>query len=225
MAISSVSAHEFSLYTNEMRVLAALPDSVVVTASPVALARAHNAAEAECLAEVLYYEARGEGIDGEKAVAEVVLQRTVNRDYPETVCGVAYDGVQPDRHDCQFSFACDGSLRKPKDRAAWQRMRTLADKIMTGEVRLPGATGRAIAYHNVDVAPAWADSMLKTVQIGKHVFYKHDPRVQAQPTIAAAQPIESISGFFTGAAGTAMPPPSEEVQSQIQIAGAVGNGT
>jgi hypothetical protein len=221
LAISSVSAHEFHLYTNELTARAALPDSVTVTASPVALARAHKAAESECLAEVLYYEARGEGMDGEKAVAEVVLQRTQSRDYPETVCGVVYDGVQPDRHDCQFSFACDGSLRKPKDRAAWVRMQALAEKIMTGEVRLSGLTGRAIAYHSVEVAPAWADAMLKTAQIGNHVFYKRDPLGQARLTVAA-QPIESITGLFTTEIGASIS--SEEVQPQVQVAGAVGNG-
>src|ERR1700704_6067388 len=105
LAVSSVSAHEFNLYTNELQARAALPDFVAVTASPVSAARARDAAESECLAEVLYYEARGEGIEGEKAVAEVVLQRTRNRDYPETVCGVVHDGVQQGRLDCQFSFA------------------------------------------------------------------------------------------------------------------------
>ncbi|HXJ03088.1 MAG TPA: cell wall hydrolase [Micropepsaceae bacterium] len=206
--------------------LATLPDSITVTSSPVALAKAHNAAESECLAEVLYYEARGEGMDGEKAVAEVVLQRTQNPDYPETVCGVVYDGVQPDRHDCQFSFACDGSLRKPKDRVAWQHMQVLAEKIMTGEVRLSGLTRRAIAYHSVDVTPAWADTMQKTAQIGNHVFYKRETLAQAKATDVPATPIESLSGFFTEAVGmSAVVRPSEEVQPQVQIAGAVGNGT
>ncbi|HEY4265136.1 MAG TPA: cell wall hydrolase [Micropepsaceae bacterium] len=212
LAVSSVSAHEFNLYTYELEARAALPDYVAVTQSPVALARAYAAAESDCLAQVLYYEARGEGLDGEKAVAEVVLQRTVNRDYPETVCGVAYDGVQPDRRDCQFSFACDGSLRKPKDAVAWTRIRQLADKIMTGAIRLSGATGHAIAYHSVDVAPAWADSMLKTATIGNHVFYKRDPMAQMRLAQAVAKPIESLSGMFTPAMTTGPAVPSEEVQ-------------
>src|SRR5882762_2861847 len=157
VAVSGASAREFVLYTDEIRARAALPDSVFVTSSPVALAQMETAAQAECLAEVMYYEARGEGIEGEKAVAEVVLQRTRDRDYPQTVCGVVYDGVQPDRRDCQFSFACDGSLLRPKERATWARARVLAEKIMTGETWLSNATGHAIAYHSVDVAPGWAD--------------------------------------------------------------------
>jgi hypothetical protein len=225
MAVSGVSAHEFNLYTNELNARAALPDFVEVTASPVGLARAHNAVESECLAEVLYYEARGEGIDGQKAVAEVVLQRTVNRDYPETVCGVVYDGVQRDRHDCQFSFACDGSMRKPKNQVVWSRVRVLAQKIMLGTIRLAGATGHAIAYHSVDVTPAWADAMLKTAQIGNHVFYRRQTVAQAKlvrmdgvfqqpPPAETSSPLSPVQALF----------PSEEIQSEIQIPGAVGDG-
>jgi spore germination cell wall hydrolase CwlJ-like protein len=226
MAISSVSAHEFNLYTNDLQLLAMLPDSITVTSSPVALAKARNAAESECLAEVLYYEARGEGIDGEKAVAEVVLQRTQNPDYPETVCGVVYDGAQPDRHDCQFSFACDGSLRKPKDLAAWDRMQALAEKIMSGTIRLSGATGRATAYHSVDVTPGWADTMIRTVQIGNHVFYKRNPLAPARGVQVAASPIESLSGLFASPVpGLSAAVASEKIQPQIQTADAVGDGS
>ena len=71
LAVTSVSANEFNLYTNELQARAALPDFVAVTGSPVAVARARDAAESRCLAEVLYYEARGEGLEGQKAVAEV----------------------------------------------------------------------------------------------------------------------------------------------------------
>jgi hypothetical protein len=227
IAVSSASAREFILYTDELRARAAVPDSVIVTRSPLALAQLASAAQAECLAEAMYYEARGEGIEGEKAVAEVVLQRTRDRDYPSTVCGVTYDGVQPDRRDCQFSFACDGTLRRPKDRYAWQRVRVLAENILTGMVRLSGQTGHAVAYHSVDVTPFWAQTMLKTAQIGNHVFYKRDPLAQArllrvQEDVGAQQeasvlvPTSVVTpGRLTG---------SEEIQSQIQTAGAVGDG-
>src|SRR4051812_29063836 len=93
VAVGGASARQFILYTDELRARASFPDSVFVTSSLMALAQMRTAAEAECLAEVMYYEARGEGIEGEKAVAEVVLQRTRDRDYPSTVCGVTYDGV------------------------------------------------------------------------------------------------------------------------------------
>jgi spore germination cell wall hydrolase CwlJ-like protein len=227
VSLGGVSAREYYLYTDESRARAALPGFVEVTVSPVALAKAHRAAESECLAEVLYYEARGEGIEGETAVAEVVLQRTRDANYPDTVCGVVYDGVQPDRLDCQFSFACDGSSRKRKDRAAWVRMRGLAEKILTGAVRLSGATGRATAYHNVDVAPVWAETMLKTAEIGNHVFYKRDPLAQQR----LAQ--EQMDKVQVSPDDISMPPPlitvesivpSEEVEPEIEATGAVGNG-
>jgi hypothetical protein len=219
VAVSGASAREFVLYTDELRARAALPDSVFITTSPLAMAQKQTAAQAECLAEVMYYEARGEGIEGEKAVAEVVLQRTRTSDYPSTVCGVAYDGVQPDRRDCQFSFACDGTLRRPKDAYAWRRVRQLAEKILTGMVRLSDQTGHAVAYHNVDVTPAWAQTMLKTAQIGNHVFYRRDPlaqlRLQAGVTnIYVPASIMKPGSLFR----------SEEIQSQIQAAGAVGDG-
>ena len=228
VAVSGASAREFVLYTDELHARAALPDSVVVTDSPVALAQMETAAQAECLAEVMYYEARGEGVEGEKAVAEVVLQRTHTSDYPSTVCGVVYDGVQADRRDCQFSFACDGTLRRPKERHAWQRVRQLAEKILIGAVRLSGQTGHAVAYHNVDVTPAWAQTMLRTAQIGNHVFYRRDPTAQARLQQAPGD-AEAQAGVTNVSVPTSVIKPgmllgSEEIQSQIQAVGAVGNG-
>jgi Cell Wall Hydrolase len=230
VAVSGASAREFVLYTDEMRARAALPDSVFVTSSPVALAQMETATQAACLAEVMYYEARGEGVEGEKAVAEVVLERTRTSDYPSTVCGVAYDGVQPDRRDCQFSFACDGTLRRPRDGYAWQRVRQLADRILIGAVRLSGRTGHAVAYHNVDVTPVWAQTMLKTTQIGNHVFYRRDPmaqlRVQQAQEDSEAHGQGSVTNVYvpTSAIQPGMLIRSEEIQSQIQTAGAVGDG-
>jgi hypothetical protein len=144
---------------------------------------------------------------------------------------VAYDGVQPDRRDCQFSFACDGTLRRPKDGYAWQRVRLLAEKILIGAVRLSGQTGHAVAYHNVDVTPFWAQTMLKTAQIGNHVFYRRDPLAQArlqqaQEEDAAAHGQAGVTNVYVPA--SVMKPGmlfgSEEIQSQIQAAGAVGDG-
>jgi hypothetical protein len=139
---------------------------------------------------------------------------------------VVYDGVQPERRDCQFSFACDGTLRRPRDAGAWRRVRVLAERIMTGDVKLSGITRYATAYHSVDVAPAWAESMVKTVQIGNHVFYKRDPFGQARLVQAIVKPIDSIAGFFSQASmmPVAAAAPSEEIQPQVQIPDAVGNG-
>ena len=162
------------------------PSAAQTVESPVELASARLAAESQCLAEAMYYEARGEGIDGQKAVAEVVLQRTRNRNYGNTVCLVVYEGIEPGRLDCQFSFACDGSRERPKEEPIWQATKLLAEKIMTGQSKLAGMTRQAVAYHSVDVTPYWSASMAKTVQIGNHVFYRFAPR-NAAPSTAVSR--------------------------------------
>jgi spore germination cell wall hydrolase CwlJ-like protein len=231
VSVTGVLAREYNLYTDrilqretEALALAAVPDSVVVTESPIVVAERLQAAQSECLAEALYYEARGEGTEGEKAVAEVVLQRTRDRNYPRTICGVVYDGVEANRRDCQFSFACDGAVLRPKDRYVWSQVRQLAEKIVTGAVKLAGETGHAIAYHSVDVAPAWAETMRKTVQIGNHIFYRRDrtaqlrlvraesetPQRQANSPLSASEPDESDD--------------SQEIEPEVQTSSAVGNG-
>jgi hypothetical protein len=200
VAVSGVLARELILYTDELQARASLPDRVAVTESPIAVANIEHAAQSECLAEAMYYEARGEGLAGEKAVAEVVLERTRNAKYPKTVCGVVYDGVQPDRRDCQFSFACDGTLRRPRDTTAWTRVQVLAEKILSGSVRLANLTGHAIAYHNIDVAPAWAETMLMTAQIGNHVFYRRDPNAPLRVAQAeSSQVLSTLPEHFLAA--------------------------
>jgi spore germination cell wall hydrolase CwlJ-like protein len=219
-AVSGVSAQEFNQYTYEQHLLKHLPASVEVTPSPLVSVRAQRAAEAECLAQVMYYEARGEGVQGQKAVAEVVLQRTKSRDYPETVCGVVYEGTQPGRRDCQFSFACDGTLRRPRDRGAWSRVRVLAERIMAGDVKLSGVTHNATAYHSIDIAPAWAEGMIKTAEIGNHVFYKRDPFAQARLVEAIVVPsIRTISGLFSQdtIAPLEVAVPSENIKPAVEI--------
>jgi spore germination cell wall hydrolase CwlJ-like protein len=140
----------------------------------------------------MYYEARGEGVDGQKAVAEVVLQRTRNRNYGNTVCSVVYEGIEPGRLDCQFSFACDGSRDRAKEAVIWQETKLLAEKIMTGQAKLAGLTGQAVAYHSVDVTPFWSSSMYRTAQIGNHVFYRFAPRNGATTTAVSAPPPQNV---------------------------------
>jgi spore germination cell wall hydrolase CwlJ-like protein len=152
-----------------------------VVEAPVELASARLSAESQCLAEAMYHEARGEGVDGQKAVAEVVLQRTRNRNFGNTVCEVVFEGIQPGRLDCQFSFACDGSRNRQKEDAIWRRTKLLAEKIMVGEVRLADRTQRAVFYHSTEVKPYWSARMLKTVQIGNHIFYRFAPRGSRAP--------------------------------------------
>lgn len=124
-----------------------------------------------CLAEAMYYEARGEGREGQEAIAEVVFHRMHTAGYPHTICGVVYQGVSTG-HGCQFSFACNGELEQPKSAGAWTRARTLAARIMAGAVHLEDMTEDAISFHAADVQPDWADHLERTIQIGNHVFYR-----------------------------------------------------
>jgi spore germination cell wall hydrolase CwlJ-like protein len=126
-------------------------------------------AKTECLADAMYYEARGEGEAGELAIAEVVYNRMHAGNYPHNICGVVFEGA----HDrtCQFSFTCNGEMLRPKEPGAWRRAERLALRIVTGNMELGDTTGGALSFHAVDVQPGWSD-MERTVQIGNHIFYR-----------------------------------------------------
>jgi spore germination cell wall hydrolase CwlJ-like protein len=126
-------------------------------------------AEHRCLAEVMYYEARGEGPDGQRAIAEVVFHRMRHGNYGHSICAVVYEGAT--HPGCQFSFACNGELAQPKEREPWRATQILAARILTGEVALADTTVGAISFHAVSVQPDWS-GMERTVQIGNHVFYR-----------------------------------------------------
>jgi len=133
-------------------------------------------AEHKCLSEVLYYEARGEGAGGQKAIAEVVFHRMNHGDYGHSICAVVYEGST--RSGCQFSFTCNGDMKRAKQPGAWREAEALAAKILTGQVNLKNATGGALNFHAASVSPDWADTMDKTTQIGNHVFYRNAPRTR-----------------------------------------------
>jgi N-acetylglucosaminyldiphosphoundecaprenol N-acetyl-beta-D-mannosaminyltransferase len=122
-----------------------------------------------CLAQAVYYEAASEGTDGGRAVAQVVLNRLRHPGYPSTICGVVYDGA--DRPTgCQFSFTCDGSMQRIPIPWLWGRSRKIAEQALTGQVF--GPIGHSTHYHADYVLPYWADSLDKTIQIGRHIFYR-----------------------------------------------------
>ena len=133
--------------------------------------------EHRCLAEVMYYEARGEGRDGQKAIAEVVFHRMNHGDYGHSICAVVYEGAG--HPGCQFSFTCNGALKKAKQPRAWYRAEALAARILTGEVPLQNATGGATSFHAVSVTPDWAETLERTTQIGNHVFYRGTIRMRS----------------------------------------------
>jgi spore germination cell wall hydrolase CwlJ-like protein len=131
-------------------------------------------AEYRCLAEVMYYEARGEGEEGEKAVAEVVFHRVSEAVHGPTICAVVYEGAR--KAVCQFSFACNGARAARKSPQAWREAEVLAARILTGQERLSDETSGATYYHATYVRPYWAPELIRTVQIGKHVFYRDPAR-------------------------------------------------
>ena len=122
-----------------------------------------------CLTQAVYYEAAGEGADGERAVAQVVLNRMHHPGYPASVCGVVYQGSERGS-GCQFTFTCDGSLLRSPVATLWNRARKIAEDALAGKVFAP--VGHATHYHADYVLPYWADSLDKTVQIGRHIFYR-----------------------------------------------------
>ena len=124
----------------------------------------------ECLAQAIYYEAGGEGMDGERAVAQVVLNRVRHMGFPPSICGTVYQGAER-ATGCQFTFTCDGSLLRTPLGPLWTRARRLArEALVSGYVF--GPVGHATHYHADYVIPYWADSLEKETKIGQHIFYR-----------------------------------------------------
>lgn len=122
-----------------------------------------------CLTEAIYFEARSESELGQRAVAQVVINRVKNPAYPDDVCGVVYQN-QSWRNGCQFTFACDKSKDVVTSRDAWAKAKQIAGEYATGQAWLDGI-GAATHYHASHVTPSWASLMDKTRQIDHHVFY------------------------------------------------------
>jgi hypothetical protein len=123
----------------------------------------------ECMTQAVYYEAASEGADGQRAVAQIILNRMRHPGYPSSVCGVIYQGSERPT-GCQFTFACDGSLARPPIQSLWKQAHQVAVQALSGKVFAP--VGHATHYHADYVLPYWADSLDKSVQIGRHIFYR-----------------------------------------------------
>ncbi|MBN9481255.1 MAG: cell wall hydrolase [Bordetella sp.] len=135
----------------------------------------------DCLTQAVYYEARGEGRDGMKAVAQVVLNRARHPAFPKTVCGVVYQGANRGS-GCQFSFTCNGAMRGTVNRSAWNRARDVATKALTGQVF--AAVGNATHFHTTAVSPSWRNSLVPVNQVGDHLFYRFGGRSGAGQAFA-----------------------------------------
>jgi spore germination cell wall hydrolase CwlJ-like protein len=124
----------------------------------------------DCLAQAVYYEARSESEDGQRAVAQVVLNRVRHPAWPNSVCGVVYQGAMRPGGGCQFTFTCDGSLLTRASGASWVQAQRIAIEALGG--RTYAAVGLSTHYHTNAVFPAWAPRLVKTATIGAHIFYQ-----------------------------------------------------
>jgi spore germination cell wall hydrolase CwlJ-like protein len=141
-----------------------------------AMPRATGDAEWQCLAEAIYFESRGEPLEGQVAVAEVVLNRVADRRFPGTVCGVTRQGAGSGK-GCQFSYACDGNSDAMKSALPRSRAEKLASMMLGGRART--FTDGATYFHTRSVRPGWAKRMVRTASIGHHHFYRAATRVAA----------------------------------------------
>jgi len=123
----------------------------------------------ECLTSAIYYEAAQESEAGQRAVAQVVLNRVRHPAFPASVCGVVYEGSTRST-GCQFTFTCDGSMTRAPVAPLWERARRVAAAALNGQVYAP--VGHATHYHANYVLPYWASSLVKTHVEGAHIFYR-----------------------------------------------------
>jgi len=124
----------------------------------------------DCLAQAIYYEARSESEDGQRAVAQVVINRVRHPAWPNSVCGVVYQGPMRAGGGCQFTFTCDGSLARLPAGIGWARARMIAADALAG--RSHAGVGLSTHYHTSAVSPSWAPRLVRTALIGAHNFYR-----------------------------------------------------
>jgi hypothetical protein len=155
---------------------------------------------AECLAQAIWYEAASESEAGQRAVAQVVLNRVAHPSWPSSVCGVVYQGSERST-GCQFTFTCDGSLARRPGGASWARAQQIAAEALNGSVYAP--VGLATHYHTLWVNPYWASSLDHIGTIGAHRFY----RTRGASGQAAAF-TAGYAGLEPLVSGRTTPPPS-----------------
>ncbi len=189
-----------------------------------ARAAASHGADANCLAQAVYYEARGESTSGQAAVAQVVLNRVRHPAFPKTVCGVVF---QRSAQGCQFSFACNGAMHGGIEPDAWRRAEQVAHRALSGAVMTD--VGQATQFQAARIG-GWANGLLKVAQIGEHVFFRFAGRQgsagmfhdQAEPSVSHGQTRINVRvASLSPAAGprpTEVPPAPSPAPSSAAIA-------
>ncbi len=184
------------LFQNERAGFAAMPDgqieklaslsAVTDTGADAAIhynrnwlaaqAKAQGDEQWQCLTEALYFEARGESVKGQFAVAEVIMNRVDHARFPNTVCGVVNQGTGR-KYQCQFTYTCDGRAEVVNEPKAYENVGKVAKAMIEGAPRT--LTKGATHYHTTAVRPSWAKRFQRTANIGVHRFYKMPVRVSS----------------------------------------------
>jgi hypothetical protein len=167
----------------------------------------------DCLTAALYYEAGSESADGQRAVAQVILNRVRHPAFPASICGVVFEGSERTT-GCQFTFTCDGSLMRQPRPQLWASLRQIAQAALRGAVHAP--VGNATHYHADYVVPYWASSLDKSAVIGRHIFYRWrgywgTPGAFRQPYAAAERPYAELvkTDVASRIELPALPPPDD----------------
>jgi spore germination cell wall hydrolase CwlJ-like protein len=169
-----------------------------------------------CLTQAVYYEAAREPVEGQQAVAQVVLNRVRHPAYPKSVCGVVFEGSAR-AAGCQFTFTCDGALRWRPDPALWRRAEAVARRALAGYV--DKEVGSATHYHAAYVAPYWAPTLVKMTRIGQHIFYRW-PGAWGQPAAFTGR-YAGGEAMLTTAVLNSDAPPVPAVR-EVKLTGAEG---
>jgi spore germination cell wall hydrolase CwlJ-like protein len=159
------------------------------------------------LTAAVYFEAGVETAAGQRAVAQVVLNRVRHPAYPKSVCGVVFQGSER-ATGCQFTFTCDGALRRTPSPQGWTRARMVAEEALAGKVYAP--VGWATHYHTNWVVPYWSSSLVKSALVGTHIFYRWEggwgrpPAFRlrgngGEPQIALMRPLSSDAALLADA--------------------------
>ncbi|MET0364246.1 MAG: cell wall hydrolase [Sphingobium sp.] len=155
----------------------ASPHVLQIERGPVALSMAmrgltpmDEARALQCMTNAIYYEAGNEPEEGQRGVAQVILNRLASGQWPNSVCAVIYQGGERADRGCQFTFSCDGSMARTPVAAAWSRARRVAARALSGETFAPA--GLSTFYHTLAVRPPWVDRVRPVAVIGAHIFYR-----------------------------------------------------
>jgi spore germination cell wall hydrolase CwlJ-like protein len=202
----------------------AVPEaSAVAAATPFAVGSANAqslARSLQCMTAAIYYEAGNEPVDGQRAVAQVILNRMRSPVYPHSVCGVVYQGSER-KTGCQFTFTCDGALARVPSATGWARASAVAAAALGGYVYAP--VGWATHYHADYVVPYWAQNLDKLSTIGRHIFYgwkgRSGTRAAFTSGYAGIEPDVAPGGAFA-LQDAVVPATTEPVRGIVQVTSA-----